>query len=198
MTCVSDNGSNMVAGLNANGRLPCFCHTCELSIKKGCAVPEIHKVLRMASRVVGHFNRSTISSSKLTELQLAAGLKRQKLMRMVLTRWRSHRDMSLCVVKNKPALEQFFHENGKVVIDDMSVEGGKAKLFLESSDFRILDQFASILNTLAMASQILEGDRYPTMSLALTTLSKCMTSLRTSSKIVLSSGSAIDSDKLEP
>jgi hypothetical protein len=64
-TSVSDNGSNMVAGLSAGGRFPCVCHTIELSVKKGCDICEISCVLKKASKLVAHFSRSTISASSL-------------------------------------------------------------------------------------------------------------------------------------
>ena len=195
--CVSDNASNMIAGLAGNGRSPCICHTLELSVKKGCAVPEIDKIIKMANKVVAHFSRSTISSSQLAAIQLAAKLKRQKLMKMVLTRWRSHRDMSLSVVRNKPSLETFFSEN-EVIVDDSSVSSGKKKLVFESREFRILDQFSAMLETMAMASQVLEGDKYPTIGAALTSLSMCIASLRPEREVVLMSGSSVGDAVLEP
>ena len=97
-TSVSDNGSNMVAGISAGGRFPCVCHTPELSVKKGCDIPEISCVLKKSSKLVAHFGRSTISANKLKEHQLRAALKRKKVIKMVLTRWRSHRDMSASIV----------------------------------------------------------------------------------------------------
>ena len=41
----------------------------------------------------------------------------------------------------------------------------------------ILDQFSGMLETMAQASQICEGDKYPTIGAALTALSMCISSM---------------------
>jgi hypothetical protein len=166
-TSVSDNGSNMVAGLSAGGRFPCVCHTIELSVKKGCDIHEISCVLKKVSKLVAHFRRSTISASKLKDAQLQACLKRKKMIKMVLTRWRSHRDMSVNVVINRPALVTFFEENDYMV-EDEGDPGKYLKMHLGTTDFKILDQFSGMIETMEQASQICEGDKYPTIGAALT------------------------------
>ena len=166
-TSVSDNGSNMVAGLSAGGRFPCVCHTLELSVKKGCDIPEISCVLKKSSKLVAHFGRSTISANKLKEHQLRAALKRKQIIKMVLTRWRSHRDMSASIVMIRPALVAFFQEND-CLVEDEADPGKYLKMHLGTTDFKILDQFSGMLETMAQASQICEGDKYPTIGAALT------------------------------
>jgi len=93
-------------------------------------------------------------------------------------------------LRNMPALETFFNEN-EVVVDDTSVTSGKRKLVLESREFRVLDQFSSMLGTMAMASQALEEDKYPTIGVALTSLSMCIASLRPDRDVVLMSGTSV-------
>ena len=117
-TSVSDNGLNMVEGLSAGVRFPYVCHTVELSVKKGYDILEISGVLKKDSKLVAHFSRSTISVSKLKDLQLQACLKCKKMIKMVLTRWRSHHDISASVVINRPALMVFFEENDCLVEDE--------------------------------------------------------------------------------
>ena len=196
-TSVSDNGSNMVAGLSAGGRFPCVCHTIELSVKKGCDIREISCVLKKASKLVAHFSRSTISASKLKDAQLQACLKRKKMIKMVLTRWRSHRDMSVSVVINRPALVAFFEEND-CMVEDEGGPGKYLKMHLGTTDFKILDQFSGMLETMAQASQICEGDKYPTIGVALTALSMCISSMCPTTDITLSSQGSISDRLLEP
>ena len=176
--------THMVSGLSAGTRIPCVCHTVELSVKKGSDIREISCVLKKASKLVAHFSRSTISSSKLKELQLQACLKRKKMIKMVLTRWRSHRDMSVSVVINRPALVAFFEEN-ECLVEDEADPGKYLKMHLGTTDFKILDQFAGMLETMAQASQICEGDKYPTIGAALTALSMCISSMRPTTDITL-------------
>ena len=40
----------MVVGLNEGDRLPCVCHTVELSVKKGFDIPEISCVLKKVGK----------------------------------------------------------------------------------------------------------------------------------------------------
>jgi hypothetical protein len=193
-TSVSDNGSNMIAGLSAGKRIPCGCHTIELSVKRGVAIPAIDAVVKKACRVVAHFCRSTIGASRLKELQLKNDLKKERLIRMVLTRWRSTHAMSKSIVANKPPLEEYFsvHDEG---IDDA---GEKFKMTLESVEFRILDQLSSMLQTSADASQILEGDKYPTIGCVLAVVGMVIESMRPGTDVTLiSSGIAMKHDKLE-
>jgi hypothetical protein len=71
-----------------------------------------------------------------------------------------------------------------------------------TTDFKILDQFAGMLETMDQSSQICEGDKYPTIGVTLkkkkTTLSNCISSMRPTTDITLSSQASISNGLLEP
>ncbi len=90
----------------------------------------------------------------------------RKRKEMVLTRWRSHRDMSVSVVINRPALVTFFEEND-CMVEDEGDPGKYLKMHLGTTDFKILDQFSGMLETMTQTSQICEGDKYPTIGAVL-------------------------------
>ena len=105
--------------------------------------------------------------------------------------------MSASVVMNRPALVAFFEEN-ECLVEDEADPGKYLKMHLGTTDFKILDQFAGMLETMAQASQICEGDKYPTIGAALTALSMCISSMRPTTDITLSSQASISDGLLEP
>ena len=87
---VSDNGSNMVSAWSRDRkRLPCTCHTFQLSVHKFLEIPRIAEVCSKVRGIVGFFNRSTIGSSVLATCQQHCGLPQRKLIQEVKTRWSS-------------------------------------------------------------------------------------------------------------
>jgi hypothetical protein len=60
------------------------------------------------------------------------------------------------------------------------------------------DQFSGMLKTMAQTSQICEGDKYPTIGAALTALSMCISCIRPTTDIILSSQASISDGLLEP
>jgi hypothetical protein len=105
--------------------------------------------------------------------------------------------MSVSVVINRPALVVFFEENDSMV-EDEGDPGKYLKMHLGTTDFKILDQFPGMLETMTQASQLCEGDKYPTIGAALTTLSMCISSMRPTTDITLSSQVSISDGLLEP
>ena len=98
---------------------------------------------------------------------------------------------------NRPALVAFFEENDCLVKGETD-PGKYLKMHLGTTDFKILDQFSGMLETMTQASQICEGDKYPTIGAALTALSMCISSMRPTTDIILSSQASISDGLLEP
>ena len=67
-------------------------------------------------------------------------------------------------------------------------------MHLGTTDFKILDQVSGMLETMSQASQICEGDKYPTIGDALTVIS----SMCPTTDIILSSHTNISDGVLEP
>jgi hypothetical protein len=73
------------------------------------------------------------------------------------------------------------------MVEDEGDPGKYLKMHLGTTDFKILDQFSGMLETMAYTSQICEGDKYPTIGVVLTVLSMCISSMRPPTDITLSS-----------
>ena len=71
-------------------------------------------------------------------------------------------------------------------------------MHLGTTDFKILDQFADMLETIVQVSQICEGDKYLTIGATLTALSICISSMCPTTDITLSSQVNISNGLMDP
>ena len=87
----TDNGSNFVAAFNSIGspRLSCFGHCLDLAIQKCLNKLEIDRALGCCNSRVAAFHHSWKKQRELKAKQVLLGLKEDKLVSSVKTRWGS-------------------------------------------------------------------------------------------------------------
>ena len=172
---VSDNGANIKAAWGTDGQwVPCFDHTLEL-----CTIPftwveknkgkdvtppkgSIAESYAKARGIVGYLHHSTIGEHDFHVCQLRVGVEPTKIDQDVKTRWRSSYSMGNQVVYNKMAILEMDKEH-----KDPGEAWGKNKL--NFTDYDHLEEGTACLMDAAQVSQLMEGDEYPTSSLAVPT-----------------------------
>ena len=91
--CVlTDNASNIVAGVRLNGwkHLPCFAHTLNLIVQDSLkADTQLAEIEKKCCKIVSYFHRSSKASDKLVSIQTRLKMDNHKLILDVETRWNS-------------------------------------------------------------------------------------------------------------
>ena len=173
---VRDNGSNMVLAWDKDGAILCFDHTLELSVKK--FTDELETTLFKVRGLVGHISHSTIAKNTLADIQKEMNKPQHVLDQDVKTRWRS--TFKTCKV---------LHENQAPVMFYDVRNGRNAGNTYKSNKLNVdewteFEEIAGCLQVAADASQMMEGDKYPTSSLVLPCIAKVIESMDPATKIL--------------
>ena len=89
---VTDNASNMVAAIRITGwtHIHCFAHTLNLVVQEVIKIdPALLLIKKKCKDIVTFFHRSVNDAEKLREIQRQIGLKENKMIQEVETRWNS-------------------------------------------------------------------------------------------------------------
>lgn len=155
-TIVSDNGSNIKCAIIEflkKRHHPCVAHTLNLSVNDAINNnPEFQYILKKCKTIVGHFNHSALSCSKLKSVQEQMGFPVLKVKQDVATRWNSSLIMLERLLKLKDALS----------ITMTKIE--KAPEFLDASEWAIVEEAISVLKPLEVMTAALSADKYVTLS----------------------------------
>ena len=153
----TDNTSNMVAALVLLPwpRMPCFAHTLQLAVKDGLKVQAVADILTRCKKIVGHFKPSLVASAALEETQKRLGLPKKKLVQEVPTRWNSSYTMLSCLVEQQVAVSAVLAESSKTTDRD---------LILSSAEIAAMECAISVLQPLAQATEMLGGEKIPSIS----------------------------------
>ena len=144
-----DNASNMRrAMLNAHfPYLGCFSHTLQLVINDGVFSQRYVKdIVATCRRIVGHFKRSQLASSRLKEIQASLGLPQHRLRQDVSTRWNSTLYMLESITEQKMALAAFAAECSDIPQ-------------LSAYQLTILDKVIAILKPVEDITQSVSSDK---------------------------------------
>ena len=168
---VSDNGANMKAAWNKDGRwVPCVDHTFELAtlpvtyVQKSqeASIPQgsVAEAFAHGHGIVGYLHVSPNAEYDFHAAQAAHGLPQTKVDQDVKTRWHTAHGMAAQLCYNKITILEMdknptYKKAGEV--------WGKNKITMVMWDQ--LEESAVVLDKAAEVSQSLEGDKYPTSSL---------------------------------
>jgi len=159
---VADNASNMVNTFRLLGiqHFPCIAHTLQLAIQRGLEVPRVQCVLGRCKKLVSHFKKSTKETYKLREKQSMLNLPTRTY---CVTRWGSTLSMLERLMEQQAAIATVF------------VEGRVRRLMPEGDDWVLIESLVSILNPFQLATEMMEGSKYPTLSTAKPIIHKLIT-----------------------
>ena len=129
-------------------RVPCFAHTLQLAINDGLkSCRSISSIVTKASRIVNHVRKSTIATEKMEALYGKTLVAKNE------TRWNSQLKMVRRIVE---------------VDVDKVVE--KRELSLTSYEKAVLRELVEVLEPFEEATDILQGDKYSSISLVIPSL----------------------------
>lgn len=164
----TDNGANIV---NAMERLdvlnfPCLGHTLQLAVKQSFDVRAVSRMLARVRRLVKHFHKSTKSTYRLTEKQNLLDLPQHKLKGDCVTRWGSTYTM----------LERLLEQQQAICAVLLESEKRDVRLLMPSSEeFAVAQELTEILKTFHFATEVISGEKYPTIGIAHPLLHKLLT-----------------------
>ena len=153
---VSDNASNMVAGVGRTGwrHLPCFAHTLNLIVQDVIrASSELGDLQMKCKAIVAHFHRSVKSSEKLKEVQRQLSLPESKLVQEVPTRWNSTYLML-----------QRLYEQFDAITTALCLLG-YSDLCLPAEKKEEIKEILAILQPFLEATENISGDEYVSVSM---------------------------------
>ena len=162
---VTDNASNMVNTFRLLGiqHFPCIAHTLQLAIQRGLEVPRVQRVLGRCKKLVSHFKKSTKETYKLREKQSMLKLPTHALIQDCVTRWGSTLSM----------LERLMEQQAAIAA--VLVEGRVRHLMPEGDDWLLIESLVSILKPFQLATEMMGGSKYPTLSTAKPVIHKLIT-----------------------
>ena len=162
---VTDNASNMVSTFRLLGiqHFPCIAHTLQLAIQKGLDVARVQRVLGRCKKLVSHFKKSTKETYKLREKQSMLKLPQHALIQDCITRWGSTLSMLERLVEQQAAMAAVL------------VEGRVRHLMPEGDDWILIESLVSILKPFQLATEMMGGSKYPTLSTAKPVIHKLIT-----------------------
>ena len=154
--CVTDNASNMLAGIREAGwrHLPCFAHTLNLVVQEAIKTdPVLSHLQSKCKSIVSHFHRSTKASEKLRSVQQQLSLPELKLIQDVVTRWNSTYLMFEIVISQHEALTTTL-----CLMD-------KADMCLSTEEKNTIEKSLVLLEPFLQATENISGDKYVSISM---------------------------------
>lgn len=134
----------------------CHAHLLNLVVKKSLKEAELQELLFKVRKIVGHFRSSTSMTSKFEDAQRKDHNNSLQLIQEVQTRWNSTYMMIERVYNLRQYIEIVTLETQDKVLEEYQ---------LSASEWKTLSQVMQALKSFFQATQTLEGDKYPTLSL---------------------------------
>jgi hypothetical protein len=146
-----DNASNVTMATDLLDDVPystsCAAHTLQLCVKDGLnLVHRFKEVIKKGSKIVQHFNHSSLATSVLSEKQRQPGLNEQKLIQNCPTRWNSTYYMCKRLVCNRNAIVSVLADRN---ITKFNIA---LKLKMLEHDWLIMNDIIKALKSLQLAT----------------------------------------------
>ena len=154
--CVTDNASNMLAGITEAGwnHLQCFAHTLNLVVQDSIKLDPVLSGLQVKCKsIVSHFHRSTKSSEKLRTVQEQLGMPQLKLIQDVVTRWNSTYLMFERIASQHEAITTTL-----CLLD-------KAQMCLSTDEKEFILKAIALLRPFLQATEQISGEKYVSISM---------------------------------
>ena len=154
--CVTDNATNMLAGIVEAGwnHLPCFAHTLNLVVQDSIKLdPTISELQAKCKAIVSHFHRSTKSSEKLRSVQEQLKMPQLKLIQDIVTRWNSTYLM----------LERIASQHEAITTTLCLLD--KPQMCLSTDEKDVILQSLTLLQPFLQATEEISGEKYVSISM---------------------------------
>ena len=164
----TDNGSNIIKAVRDMGlfSMPCVGHTLNLAIKKSFEINRVARALARIRQLVGHFHRSSKATSKLREKQQLLGVNEHRLINDCVTRWGSTYDMLTRFIEQQQAI-------CAVLLDSRA----DRQLMPTDEEISIVEELIVILKSFREGTEIMSGEKYPSLGMVLPLLKKILSTL---------------------
>ena len=152
----TDNAKNITNAITEELMLimiPCAGHTLNLSVQRGLAVPELSTTLARCRKIVEYFNRSRIDNEELKAKQKQLEIPQHNLIQEVITRWNSTFDMISRLCEQQAAIAAVLH-----------VKRDLHHLELSPREWHNLEDLINLLGPFKSSTEVLSGQKYPTLS----------------------------------
>ncbi|XP_070404635.1 E3 SUMO-protein ligase ZBED1 [Nothobranchius furzeri] len=155
VACVHDNARNIVSA-NSPTRVnwhsvPCFAHTLQLAINDGFTT-YINRVIIAASRLVQHFNHSSLANIALKAKQQQMQLPSHKLIQSCKTRWNSVSEMFNRLTEQRWAVSAVLSDRTVTKLSDART------LELRDEYWQLMEDVAPVLETLKCATTVMSAE----------------------------------------
>ena len=161
------NVKNAVDSLNFT-HFGCIGHTLQLSVSRGLQLGFVSRVLGRVRKLVEHFHKSTNATYALRQKQQLLGILEHALVQQCETRWSSAFAMLERVVEQQQALCAVLLDSQDRVIRSLLPDG---------AEWTVIEELLSILKPFAIATTVLSGSSYATISIVSPLIYKFCSSL---------------------
>lgn len=140
--------------------LPCNAHKLQLCLKAGLAINTIDRMIRCASKLVGHFRHSALASGALKTRQHQMNVDEKKLIQSSATRWNSTYYMLDRLVEQRwPVVA--------VLSDESVTKRSDRHLDLSNEQWKLAEELIRILKPFEVATTVFCGEQHSTVSCTL-------------------------------
>ena len=152
----TDNGSNIVKTIKDDLQkmhIPCAGHTLNLSVEAALKERSLTTAIARCRKLVTHFHQSRLDREALTSKQELLELPKHSLIQDVSTRWNSTHDIIKRACEQQPAIAAVLYRRRDLT-----------HLELSSSEWRLLEDVAEVLEPYKDVTTYLSSESYPTIS----------------------------------
>ena len=149
----TDNGSNIVKTIKDDLQkmhIPCAGHTLNLSVDAALKERSLTTAIACCQKLVTHFHQSRLDCEALAPKQ---ELPKHSLIQDVSTRWNSTNDMIKRACEQQPAIAAVLYRRRDLT-----------HLELSSSEWKLLEDVAEVLDPYKDVTTYLSLESYPTIS----------------------------------
>jgi len=134
----------------------CIGHTLQLSISRGLQLGFISRVLGRVRKLVEHFHKSTKATYALRQKQQLLGVPEHALVQQCETRWSSTFAMLERIVEQQESLCAVLLDNQDRAVRSLLPDGAECS---------VIEELMVILKPFALATTVLSGSSYGTISI---------------------------------